>query len=149
MYTMMCIYICTYCIYHLDLGQANQMSREDVQKWFDFTYYWDPTTRKTPSEDQLSRGDIPWKFVKVFHEIPQRFQRSNEKLLNINLPGGLRQVRLGALNPLKLISGVELHDTTTALGLTSYTIEAGQWQLAGGFRRRRSWKTWTFNWGKF
>lgn len=36
---------------------------------------------------------------------------------------GRLQVRLGALNPLKLISGVELHDTTTALGLTSYTIE--------------------------
>ena len=147
----MYIYIYTYCIYHLDLGQANQMSREDVQKWFDFTYDWDPTTRKTPSEDQLSMGisrGNSSKFFMKFIEIPQRFQRSNEKLLNINLPGGLRQVRLGALNPLKLISGVELHDTTTALGLTSYTIEAGQWQLASGFRRRRSWKTWTLNWGK-
>ncbi|CAK9104779.1 Voltage-dependent L-type calcium channel subunit alpha-1S [Durusdinium trenchii] len=36
---------------------------------------------------------------------------------------GRLQVRLGALDTLKLITGEELHDTTVALGLTSYSIE--------------------------
>eukprot|EP00435_Cladocopium_sp_Y103_P071219 s12_g37.t1 len=52
----------------------------------------------------------------------QRFAQHVDNSVGIEAQGRL-QVRLGALNPLKLISGVELHETTTALGLTSYTIE--------------------------
>ncbi|CAE7251345.1 unnamed protein product, partial [Symbiodinium necroappetens] len=32
-------------------------------------------------------------------------------------------VRLGALSPLKVISGQELRDTVSALGLTAYDVE--------------------------